>query len=640
MNLKKKILLVEDEALIALAEAACLKRHGYEVVTARSGQAAIQTVEKDPSIDLILMDIDLGEGMDGTEAATRILKQHDIPVLFLSGHSESEIVDRTDQIGAYGYILKNAGETVLLTSLRMAFKLNETHRRQLETERQLRELKESYDMMIRKAPASIFIVQDNKYVFANEYAASLLGYDTPEELIGTAVESTIMPEYRETIQTRIESIKQGMVNPPLRFQVLRKDGSPLWIESVSIPIIFDHRPSALVIGRDIAHTVTVEKKLQKETLLYASRFNLMKHSFSHDLPDVLQTIIDKVCDLTGSPLGFFHLLNNEPMGNRTVQLHAWSTATIEKYCRAQTAPSHYPLEQAGVWADCARMMQPVIHNDFQAVANRKGYPEGHPSILRELTVPVIRDNLCVAILGVGNKPASYTEEDVEIATRFSDLAWDIVERKRSEQSLRQSEEEQRSLLKELRHRTKNTFHQILSLASLQANQETEAHAKAALLDMRNRVSVLAGLYETLQGGEDRTVPLEGLVHRICSSLSEAFAFQTKQDLTYESESISMDSRSASAFGLILNELITNAYKHAFPEGQKGTIHVSLTRQEGTAVLTVEDDGVGFDTSLRERPEGHFGLELIDTLVDQLGATFQIQRRTGTRATVSIPLPVT
>ena len=99
----------------------------------------------------------------------------------------------------------------------------------------------------------------------------------------------------------------------------------------------------------------------------------------------------------------------------------------------------------------------------------------------------------------------------------------------------------------------------------------------------------------------------------------------------------MDSRSASAFGLILNELITNSYKHAVPENRRGTIQVSLIRKENSAVLTVEDDGVGFNPSIREGTQGRFGLELVDTLVDQLGATLEITSTKGARAVVTIPL---
>jgi len=83
----KTVLLVEDEAIIALNEANRLKEYGYSVSHASTGEKAIEIVDSGPdSIGIILMDIDLGQGMDGTEAAQRILERYDIPVLFLSSH--------------------------------------------------------------------------------------------------------------------------------------------------------------------------------------------------------------------------------------------------------------------------------------------------------------------------------------------------------------------------------------------------------------------------------------------------------------------------------------------------------------------------------------------------------------------------
>ena len=322
----KKILLVEDEALVALAEAASLKRNGY--------------------------------------------------------------------------ILKNAGETVLLASLRMAFKLHEVHQQQLETEQALVNLQAYYDSVIRKAPISVYIVRDGKYVFANEYGASLLGYPSPEEVQGTSVKYTI--EHTNPFQA-------DPVDPSQRFRIYRKDGKSIWMESISVPIEYQNWPATLVIGRDISATVEVEEKLQKESSLYSSRSELLEYSFSHDASQTLRKVIDLVCALTESSLGFFHLVKPYGEGTESVVLHAWSTDTIEKYCTVKEFTAHYPLEKAGVWADCARQMRPVIHNDYGAVENRKGFPEGHPSLIRELTVPVIRANRCVAILGVGNKAVFYNE---------------------------------------------------------------------------------------------------------------------------------------------------------------------------------------------------------------------------------------
>lgn len=120
---KKTILLVEDEALVAVAEKAALARHGYNVVLSTTGESAVTAVAENPEIDLVLMDINLGPGIDGTEAAAQILDMRDLPVVFLSSHTEPEVVERTERITSYGYIVKNSGETVLITSIRMAFRL-------------------------------------------------------------------------------------------------------------------------------------------------------------------------------------------------------------------------------------------------------------------------------------------------------------------------------------------------------------------------------------------------------------------------------------------------------------------------------------------------------------------------------------
>ncbi len=122
-GIQKTILLVEDEILIAMSEKIALEKYRYNVIIVNSGEKAIEIVKKTPKIDLILMDIDLGKGIDGTQAAEIILKDRDIPVVFLSSHDEPEIVEKTEKITSYGYIVKNSSLTVIDTSIKMAFKL-------------------------------------------------------------------------------------------------------------------------------------------------------------------------------------------------------------------------------------------------------------------------------------------------------------------------------------------------------------------------------------------------------------------------------------------------------------------------------------------------------------------------------------
>ena len=127
-SLKKNILLVEDESILALAEKMSLVNRGYVVVIASSGEEAVEIVEGGADIDLVLMDIDLGAGINGPEAATRILRRRDLPVVFLSGHVEPEVVALTETITSYGYVVKNSGITVLDASIKMAFKLHQANR--------------------------------------------------------------------------------------------------------------------------------------------------------------------------------------------------------------------------------------------------------------------------------------------------------------------------------------------------------------------------------------------------------------------------------------------------------------------------------------------------------------------------------
>lgn len=137
----KTILLVEDDPIIQTIEVNALKNYGYQIIVASTGQQAIDIVEKSREIDLILMDIDLGSNsLDGTETAQIILFNHDIPIVFLSSHTEPGIVEKTEKITSYGYVVKSSHITVLDASIKMAFKLFEAHQKLLESEEKFKQV--------------------------------------------------------------------------------------------------------------------------------------------------------------------------------------------------------------------------------------------------------------------------------------------------------------------------------------------------------------------------------------------------------------------------------------------------------------------------------------------------------------------
>jgi len=164
-----------------------------------------------------------------------------------------------------------------------------------------------------------------------------------------------------------------------------------------------------------------------------TRLGLIEYAASHPLDELLTRTVDEAAELAKSSIGFFHFVDPD---QRSLSLQEWSTRTVEEFCSAEGRGMHYDLDQAGVWADCVRTREPVIHNDYESLASRRGLPDGHAHIVRELVVPVVREDKVVGILGVGNKPVDYTQDDVEIVSYLADVTWQIVEQKRAEETIR------------------------------------------------------------------------------------------------------------------------------------------------------------------------------------------------------------
>jgi PAS domain S-box-containing protein len=253
----RTILLVEDEAIIALAQEQTLQQYGYSVVKAMSGEEAIEIATADPSIDLILMDIDLGYGIDGTEAAGRILATREIPIVFLTGHAEKEMVDRVKGITRYGYVLKSAGEFVLMESISMAFELFDAHRK-------LAQSRDHYRSVVRLT--GDIVVQhaaDGRWVFVNGTACEFWGRPC-EALLAEGYMSFVHPDDREATESALEHMKTatesvwGVVNrqwTPSGWRTVEWNSAPILNERGE----FEGWQST---GRDITGRKTTEQLLR------------------------------------------------------------------------------------------------------------------------------------------------------------------------------------------------------------------------------------------------------------------------------------------------------------------------------------------------------------------------------------------
>jgi signal transduction histidine kinase len=146
------------------------------------------------------------------------------------------------------------------------------------------------------------------------------------------------------------------------------------------------------------------------------------------------------------------------------------------------------MNHAGLWPECVEQGRPVVRNEPATLPGHHRLPPGHPGVTRELVVPVVRGEVVVALLGVGNKPVPYTDQDVEVMVTLADLLWDIAEQRRAEEALRQSERERLQVQEianaRLREQTENleSIYKILDSVGLIICRLEESDARIEIFN--------------------------------------------------------------------------------------------------------------------------------------------------------------
>jgi PAS domain S-box-containing protein len=208
-----------------------------------------------------------------------------------------------------------------------------------------------------------------------------------------------------------------------------------------------------------------------------------------------------------------------------------------------------------------------------------------------------------------------------------------TERKQAEAKIRELLNEKELLLREMRHRIKNNMNTLVAMLGLQADRSTNEETRDALAEARRRTNSLAVLYDKLyDSGGDGTVSLSDYLSTLVTDVVALFPGGERVTVRTAMDEVQMDAATASTLGTIVNELVTNAMKHAFPRGGEGTISLSGRMSSGVLTLEVADDGAGMPAAAADRRSG-FGLELVRLLTGQLGAELHMdsQPESGSRA---------
>jgi len=583
---KKLVLLVEDDPIIALDERFHLESYGYAVLVARDGERGIEAFRANPSIDLVLMDIDLGPGIDGTDAARAMLAERKIPVVFLSSHTERELVERTEAITSYGYVVKNSGITVLDASMKMAFKLFEAERELLKQNTVLRAVMEN-------APIGFAVntFSDGQGLLVAEKFKELYGIPEGEtETVDDFFESVYVdPVQREAMRGRVLA-DMGSGDPArmcwediqLRY---RSTGEFKVITAMNIPVL-EHDLMVSTV-QDVTERWKAEQALRASE----ARFR-----------GIVENASDLVYEL-------------DPEGRFTYLSPKW------------TELLGYPTDGA-----LGSPFEPYVHpDDVQACRDMlgrvmAGAPEGNGVDYRVRCADGTwrwHSSRGTVVRDAEGKPLA-----------FLGIARDVTERKMADAEMRSRVEDRELLLKEAHHRIKNNIASVEGLLSMQARMVEDPSAVAALRDSIGRIGSMRVLYEKLlDSGDGAELPVGPWLESLAGTIVEVYPAPAGLRVELDADEFALSPKQLFPLGIVLNELVTNALKHAFAPGTTDAprLDISLRRKDGRVELTVSDNGRGFPEGSIKRKPGGFGLSLVSMLAEQLGGEFRMTAKRGAEA---------
>jgi PAS domain S-box-containing protein len=744
-----RLLLVDDEAIIALNERRMLERHGFSVEVVNSGEQAVSRAVDDGDIDLILMDIDLGPGIDGTEAARRILARRHVPIVFLTAHAEPAVVERVSEIAGYGYVLKGSGDLVLVQSIRTACRLRRAYRA-------LQRQKERYRSVVENTTDAV-IIHDfaGSITFVNHAASRLLGYEW-QELLGMHILDIHAASSKERVANFMgkESWERRLTTEQ---ELVTKDGEVIPVEvsavvvagghgargeqatrdgqgdagevqafvrdirarkhaEASFRMLYDHTEAliamwdregrllqanpaaARLVGRNLEEIRGrhISEIFPPDSAAYAlSRFQEVFRSgrsrtaewrtqlrgtehfflvhtepitdgagrvtavttYSNEITELKRStqyyelIAEQVQDVVVVYDGDFRCLYVSPSGR---QLFGYDLAELRAagafgFVHEEDAP-----ELSAAVQEDQRLRRSAVSREFRVrdKAGRVRWVETRSTYLYAGDGNGAGANAAdIAEGDAGNNAGrSGPDRSGELHRVISALR-DVTDRHELHERLQRTVGDLQGalahnerLLREVHHRVKNNLALVSSLISL---KESSAPG-VDLSDLRNRVDAVRHVHEELESLEDRdAVDVGRYLHSLLSQLFQSLSAHPVE-IDMETFDIQLPSKHVVPIGLIVNELATNAVKHAFSTGRPGaartegpgttpaTFRVTFRRDARTLILVVSNSGPPLPEEIDLRNPRSLGLQLVTGLAAQLGGTVEVVRGPSPEFTISMP----
>ena len=452
----------------------------------------------------------------------------------------------------------------------------------------LRQSESRYRTLVETSPDAIVLSDlHGKILWTNRRAALMYGFESVEEMLserGNVFDFMSRDDRARAIEEGKRVLREGR-QTNLEYQSLRRDGT-YFPADVSVSVVEEAGGKVgalLMVIRDVTERTRAEEALRESEQRYRS---------------VLQDQTELICRwLPGGQLTFVN----------------------DAYCRC--------FEKAREELIGHSFMPLILEEDREQVT------ELIDLLGRDNPIEVHEQRVLASDGEV--RWQQWTNrailDDKGRTIEFQSVGRDVTERKRAEEQIKAALEEKEVLLKEIQHRVKNNLQVISSLFDLQSRYSADDEVLDMLRESRNRVKSIALIHEKLYQAQDLTrIDFTEYVRSLSVHLFRSYG--VGPDLVtlktrFDHFTLAVDT--AIPCALIVNELLSNCLKHAFPRGRRGEVRVELRSDNGECTVVVSDDGVGFPQDLDFGDPSSLGLRLVRTLTEQLQGTIDLDRNGGT-----------
>ena len=561
--------------------------------------AACMTRLDQGGIDLVLLDLGLGDSQ-GLDTFNSVAHTHPaMPVVALTGLDDDALALRTVQAGGQDYLTKNTvTPEILRRTIRHAFERKRVESQIKTALEALKRSEENFRRSLEDSPLGVRVATvEGETIYANKAILKIYGYESIEEFKEIPIRARYTHQSFVEFNIRKKDREQGNFGPSeYEINIVRKNGEIRHLQVLRKEIFWNGTRQFQVIYQDITERKRTENALRESEEKFRKIFE--DHS-------AIKLLIEPE---SGAIID---------ANKAAEQYYGWTRAELKRMHIQQI--NLLPAEQVQIEMEKAQQ-QKCVHFEF-----RHCRADGS-----------IRDvEVFSSKIEMGGKDILHS------------IIHDISERKVAEGRVKNSLAEKEVLLKEVHHRVKNNLMTLIGLIKMQEAKANNVTFSELLQELESRVRAMAQVHESLHKSKDLArVDLQDYIETMSAHIRAQCESERDIRFSLQAAGVDVGLDIAVPCGLILNELITNAFKHAFPAGRPGSgkgkceIKVIVNQKGGMNTLTVADNGVGLPADLDWEKSETLGLRLIKMLSQQINGSIELNRSVGTAFRLQFPVAAT